>query len=353
MMDFARNWEPTPIGLYAWEAPRSEESAQGLLLRLATMHGHKSTYRTAGHLGINRSRLAHGYRNELDKFAAGIEQPASSFLADSPQRDSKGHLCVRGQPITDYLMFGVRRLCPGCLAESMHHRFWWDIRPITTCPRHGLNLVDACVCGAKFGWRGGGLVHCSACGNQDLVRLPCVKADADVMRTDGYLLSRFAAGASEAIPILDDLGVTDVFMTLERFGAACEGYRSGWQSAKSLGVPLSVMQARGFAVLADGKLDEALTYIYDGFIAQGGRPEGGFKACYGWLYHWFNHKRGASFSPKLAEAFLQHGAARFPVHANTSLGILPQKASPAKLRLPHLLPLLRRKAAPQPPTVCA
>jgi hypothetical protein len=321
-----RRQKVTPVGLYAWEAPQPEESAQGLLLRLATMHGHRSTDRTVRALGISRSRLAQGYREELDDFAAGIEQQASAFLANSPQRDGKARICVRGQSVTDYLMFGVRRLCPGCLAESMHHRFWWDIYPITTCPRHGLNLLDACVCGTKFGWRGGGLVHCSACGNQDLDRLPCVGAKAAVVRTDGYLLSRLAAGHSEAVPILDGMGLTEVFVTLERFGAACDGYSYEWQSAKSLGVPLGEMQARGFAVLADGKLDEVLTRIYDGFIAQGGRPEKGFTSSYGWLYHWFNHKRGVKFSPLLAQAFLRHGAARFPIVPKVRLGLLPPEA---------------------------
>src|ERR1700691_471584 len=116
-MDFARNWQLPPIGLYAWDpdAPRPEETAQGLLLRLATMHGHKSTDRTASAIGINRSRLAHGYRDELDNFAGGIQKLASAFVADSPQLDEKVRICVRGQPVTDYLMFGVRRLCPGCL----------------------------------------------------------------------------------------------------------------------------------------------------------------------------------------------------------------------------------------------
>jgi len=95
------------------------------------------------------------------------------------------------------------------------------------------------------------------------------------MRTDAYLLSRLGAGQSEAVPVLDSLGLTDVFVTLERIGAACAGYSYEWQSAKSLGLPLAVVQARGFAVLADGKLDDVLTRIYDGFIAQGGRPEKG------------------------------------------------------------------------------
>ncbi|NEW97126.1 hypothetical protein [Rhodopseudomonas sp. BR0G17] len=81
-----------------------------------------------------------------------------------------------------------------------------------------------------------------------------------------------------------------------------------------------------FEVLADGKFEEVLTKIYDGFIAQGGRPEEGFTSCYGWLYHWFNHKRGVKFSSLLAAAFHVHGAARFPIVPKARLGKLPAAA---------------------------
>ncbi|MCP2216223.1 hypothetical protein [Bradyrhizobium elkanii] len=150
---------------------------------------------------------------------------------------------------------------------------------------------------------------------------------------DAYLLSRFGAGAAESLPVLDALSVRDVFETLERIGAAATaGYSREWQSAESLGQPLAVVQARGFEILADGAFEGVLTEIYDGFLRSGGRPEEGFTACYGWLYHWFNHKKGARFSPLLAECFHVHGAARFPIVPKARLGKLPA-ASLRKLSL--------------------
>lgn len=323
MKEFARHWEPTPIGLYAWEPPRPEESAQGLLLRIAEMHGHSSTDRTAACIAVNRSRMAHGDAGQIEKFAAAIRQDPAALKADSVLRGVDGRLKLRGQDLTDFINFGVRRLCPGCLAESKHHRFWWDIRSISTCPRHGLKLVDRCDCAAdaRLGWRSGGLLHCSRCGSRGL-RPAAVPADPMVLRTDSYLLSRLGAGDTDPVPVLDALRLKDVCLTLERVGSASRGYSREWQSAASAGVSLESVQALGFQILADGGLDDVLTRIYDGFIAAGGRPEQGFSSCYGWFYQWFNHKRGVKFSPILAQAFLHHGAARFPIVPKSGLGTL-------------------------------
>jgi len=315
------------IGLWGWRPIQPEETAQGLLLRIAEIQGHRSIDRTARAAGISRSKLAHGVAAEIERFADEVCQNFEQIAADSPVRDKQGRLCLRGHPVGDLLDFGPRRVCPACLDESWHHRFWWDIGPITTCPRHRIELVGACRCGHRFGWRDGGLIRCSACGNSELRRLPRKQADTKALRADAYLISRFSAEKAESVPILDAMSVRDVFETLERIGAAAlGGYSYAWQSAESLTQPLSAAQARGFEVLADSKLDEVLTLIYDGFIAQGGNPEEGFTACYGWLYHWFNHKRGPQFSPLLAEIFLIHGAARFPIAPKARLGKLPEGA---------------------------
>jgi hypothetical protein len=69
--------------------------------------------------------------------------------------------------------------------------------------------------------------------------------------------------------------------TAEVHASVCEGYSKTWRSAKSLGLRLGAVQARGFEVLADGKIDDLLTRIYDGYIAQGGKHDDGFGRCYG------------------------------------------------------------------------
>jgi hypothetical protein len=323
----------TPIGLWGWRQVAPEETARGLLLRVAEIQGHASTDRTAKAAGISHSRLAHGFVDHIEAFAAQVDQSFATIAADGALRDEKGRLCLRGHPMGDLLDFGPRRMCPACLEESRHHRFWWDVRPITTCPRHGIELVGACRCGRRFGWRRGGLLKCSSCWNDEVAYLPRKVADPKVLRADAYLLSRFGAGKADAVPVLDALSLRNVFETLERIGAAaCGGYSYEWQSAESLEQPLAAVQARGFEVLAHGRLDEVLTHIYDGFIAQGGKPEEGFTSCYGWLYHWFNHKRGAKFSPLLAQVFLEHGAARFPIVPKARLGRL-RPAAERKLSL--------------------
>jgi hypothetical protein len=322
----------TAIGLWGWRPVQTEETAQGLLLRIAEIQGHRSIDRTARAAGLNRSRLAHGVRFEIRRLAAEVAQDFERVAADGPLRDERGRLCLRGHPIGDLLNFGQRRLCPACLEGAWQHRFWWDLRPITTCPRHGIELVGACACGHRFGWRDGGLVKCSACGDTEVRHLSRRAANPKVLRADAYLLSRFGVGQAETVPVLDALSVRDAFETLERIGAACEGYSREWRLAETLGLPLSVVQACGFEVLADAKLDQVLTNIYDGFLAQGGRPEEGFTSCYGWLYHWFNHKRGAKFSPLLAQAFLEHGAGRFPIVPKSRLGRL-EPAAERKLSL--------------------
>ncbi|NEU97992.1 TniQ family protein [Bradyrhizobium uaiense] len=316
----------SPIGLWGWRPIEPEETAQGLLLRIAAQQLHTSTIRTERDGGFSRAKLAHGDVPELKRFAAEVCQDYASIVADNPVRDDEGCLRLRGHAVESFLHFHRRRFCPACLEQSWHHRFWWDLETVSTCPRHGLELVGVCICGADFGWLCGELVHCTRCGKRDIDRISRRPADSKVLRSDSYILSRFAAGTAEPIPILDALSVPDVFMMLERIGSACDGYSRTWRSAKSLGVSLGQVQARGFEVLADGNLDEVLTRIYDGYMAQGGDRDRGFGHCYGWLYHWFNHKRGVKFSPLLAEAFLLHGAARFPVVPKARLGKLTDQA---------------------------
>lgn len=315
-----------PIGLYAWDQVRSEESALGFLLRMAEENGHPSTDSTVVDVGVRRAGVARGVHEHIQRLASEARATTATLIANSPVLREDDKLVLCGYVVNKYLHFGIRRLCPACIAESNHHRFWWDLVPVSTCPRHRLELVSACPCGTELGWRDAGVSICTQCGAEDRHRFDRRQADAKVLRSDAYILSRFGIGSSERVAVLDALEMTDVFKTLERIGSACEGYSRTWRSAKSLGMPLGQVQARGFEVLADGKLDEVLTRIYDGYIAQGGDRDRGFGRCYGWLYHWFNHKRGVKFSPLLAEAFLLHGAARFPVVPKARLGKLADQA---------------------------
>lgn len=45
------------------------------------------------------------------------------------------------------------KLCPECLQETAYARKFWDLAPITTCPKHRCLLIDECPgCGKRLSW---------------------------------------------------------------------------------------------------------------------------------------------------------------------------------------------------------
>lgn len=136
-------------------------------------------------------------------------------------------------------------------------------------------------------------------------------------------MGRFGAAVPQTVPVLDQMSVYDAVATMERVGAAAEGFHHVWQNAGTLGVRPEILQARGFETLRDDKLGEVLDGLWEDYKKQGGSRHDGFTSSYGWFYYWFNCKGGRNFSPLLAETFLAHGAELFSINTNARLGDLP------------------------------
>jgi len=66
----------------------------------------------------------------------------------------------------------ARRICPACWAERRTAFLHWSLRHVTTCPVHGVLLVDRCSCGRslRFTLDDGCCRHCGA----DVAALPVV-----------------------------------------------------------------------------------------------------------------------------------------------------------------------------------
>jgi hypothetical protein len=63
----------------------------------------------------------------------------------------------------EFIRLDVRRFCPACLGERLHHRARWDLALTTACPDHRIRLAERCPgCGRSTGWNSG-LDRC-ACG---------------------------------------------------------------------------------------------------------------------------------------------------------------------------------------------
>ena len=136
--------------------PLPDETQIGFVARLAERQRLYTTHTLMAKLGFgsptNRFHLA--YAQRLAR-VAGTD--LERIRAITIQRDGDGIAVFRGRrlPARVFDFFGAafRRACPSCLAESPHHRCWWDIQVVSACPAHGLALVDRCYrCDAPLRW---------------------------------------------------------------------------------------------------------------------------------------------------------------------------------------------------------
>jgi hypothetical protein len=322
-----------PIGVPRWRWPLPEEPAHGLLLHLVERNGYSSTKLVAECLGVRLSELRFGDVRSLSAFARMIRCPVDRFTSDCPIRMSEGErtdrgivndnisralsLKLRDVPISRAHLLGreIRRACPACLAESMHHRFWWDLRPVTTCPRHKLRLVDRCGCDTdnKLSWRDDRIFSCKSCGSRSPMSMARRQAEPEIIDVDRYALKRFGIVQAPAVPILDSMSVSDAWETMERVGAAAiGGYSKTWHGAVSLGAKQENLLAKGFAILSTGGLPALLQMLLDGFREQAPSfVEPALTTAYGWFYHWFNFKGGRRLSEMMAEEIARHAQSNF------------------------------------------
>lgn len=325
------------MGVPKWRWPLPEEPAHGLLLHLVELNGYSSAEIVADCLGIRASGLKAGEMKSLSAFARMIRCPLKSLTADSPfelppeeraersfensKARNRTALSIRGVAIgSDQLSRTARRVCPVCIEESRHHRFWWDFNAITNCPRHNCRLVDRCGCGSdtRLNWRDNNLFHCGNCSrNTPLLREP---AAPDELAADAYLLKRFSVTSTKDCPALDGMSFFDAVDTMERVGAASlGGLNEKWQSADSLDLDPALVRGRGFSIFSTGGLSALFDDLLEEFRKVKPEVEPAFTTAYGWLYHWFNCKGGRQFSDALAEAFMAHGRDNFHVNALVAL----------------------------------
>lgn len=155
--------EPSAFGA----DPVNDESQLGFVARLATRQGGYTGHTLAAPLAMpvptNRfcpdlaDRMARFAGTNADRVRALSHGPVDSTVADFPGRAVPFRMLD--------LFSGIQRpVCSACLAESAHHRCWWDIQAISACPVHGRVLTDACPRRQlPLLWRGTG-VTTSSCG---------------------------------------------------------------------------------------------------------------------------------------------------------------------------------------------
>lgn len=303
------------VGVPVWAKPKQDEPAHGLFVRIAEINGQPPAD-IARSMGFSLASLRCGYN--IDKMAKLIRCDEGELAANSFSFAVGEKVAIRGETIglQRDLLRETRRVCHCCVAESPHHRFWWDLSFIEFCPIHWLRLEDRCRCeGAhRLSWDDGSISMCRQCTEQGMVGrhakpIPGREAafERHLVATNAYLLGRLGLCAKQSVPILDALPLDEVIDVIERVGAfQLGGYSKTWMTAANLHQPLAEIRAWGFNMLAKGIWPGHRDPSYDEYIRANPHDSNPtINKRLGWFYHWFNGKGGQRFSPGLAKLMEQ------------------------------------------------
>jgi hypothetical protein len=189
----------------------------------------------------------------------------------------------------------TRRFCPGCLAESAHHRTWWDLTFMRRCPFHDMDLIDTDPSGAKLRWWHP--VIDRAVGGAPLARRGVPRADPLPGTWEAYVLGRLGLASRCQVEGLDfpsrdgaavgqcSLGIDQCFDAVLLLGRMGIGGRSRLTpEIGSGGMDLTDDIAAGFRILAGGRpaIEKCVRDVIDGC------PPGSFgpEETLGWTYNW-------------------------------------------------------------------
>jgi hypothetical protein len=298
-------------GLQLWAKPLPEEPAHGLLFRLASVNGYPTTHWIRQQTGLSIYQLRRGA--QFERLAQATRSDVSDIAHDS-FTTSEQFTFIRGQKLGCHIFSSTRRVCPLCLAESEHHRFAWDLRFFTCCPKHGIKLVDRCSCARahRLNWKDGRLYRGGCCKTGDVRTLAPAPADPDILLMEKYFAGRLGIRPTVSVPLLDALELSDAESTIERIGSLdLAGYQKSWSEVKRLKLDTAETCARGFKILIENRFSEVLDRTYSQYKQVSPGANDNLLDCYGWFYPWLGYKGLARFSMYLVAQVKEHAAGKF------------------------------------------
>ncbi|MFK3776908.1 TniQ family protein [Agrobacterium sp. NPDC089420] len=196
--------------------PKLGEPARGYFLRLVANEGHYSASVYGNEVGINgRCLLAEETLDTLLKLPISDEHKAAVRFY-SPQADG-AYYDLGGQRLRKRQMtFSTRRFCRACLADSPHHRVWWDICAFRACPEHGTPIEDTDAAGQPVGWWWAD-VACDTNGNP-LAEWAPSQADQHDRTLEAFILERLGVKPATEWPILQQYSLYEIIEVSEFLG---------------------------------------------------------------------------------------------------------------------------------------
>jgi hypothetical protein len=300
-------------GLPLWIVPAQDEPAYGMLIRLAERNGLSAPNHVSSLIGLNVRDLRRGVG--IDRLASVLQCNEAAIRHSSPMVRN-GVIELRGDKIAcaSEMKSTTRRLCSDCVAESAHHRFWFDFEFLSTCPSHKRALTRLCPCGQRLGWSDATVRKCRRCQGDDVVRISGMQPRLELLELDQWLLSRLGVGTASNVPVLDALPLRQVLDILAQIGILdIGGYRKHWTEARDLDLTVADVRSRGFRILRDGALDAVLDRIYNEYLASPEAKAPTMKTAYGWFGHWFASLAAEGFPQDIADIVFSNATRKFYV----------------------------------------
>lgn len=242
------------MGFLDHDKPVADESLEGYLWRLASLHHYDSSRWFCDAVDIaSRGRLT-WKRDEVETIAALLDADAEDLV-------QRAHI-VEGASVTfpGHAMAAVHvetsatKICPDCLAETERHSAVFNLAAIQVCTRHRKPLIHACGCGKPLRWGPREILQCTRCER------PVHQETRPVLppwEINGTIAIAKAAGFSATIegaePIaspegLTHLGVSDLITLVAGLGT----YASGSPGQREWQVALISNRSRAHQVIETG-----------------------------------------------------------------------------------------------------
>lgn len=203
-MNVHHNWRP----FSNWSLkPLPGEPAHGFFLRLVANEGHYSARVYADEIGLNGRKVEPGVALDTIISLPISDESKAALKACTPLAEGK-YYQISGQRLrTHQMSFTSRRFCPGCLAESAHHRAWWDIVDFHICPIHNQPIESLTETGEKIGWWWSD-ISTSPDGRMLPRSMPTVISDGKSL--EAYILGRLGFLRRTKRPLLDGYHLYEV-----------------------------------------------------------------------------------------------------------------------------------------------
>lgn len=182
-----------PVRLLRTPEPFEDESLMGYVLRLTDENGYDATSWILNLAGLNITADGWSvlYRPAFDPTALrrvlGLTRAEYSALRYWNVTTGQSMPFSNRYLSAEFIRFSAPKVCPECLRERNYYRRFWDLLPLTSCPAHGLILIDSCPgCGRRLSWRRKKVSICR-CG-YDWRTSRSVAADAAGLEVSRHLL---------------------------------------------------------------------------------------------------------------------------------------------------------------------